>query len=204
MEYVRRSSTILNGDRRIAFDAQAGSAPRVIFLGGFTSDMTGRKATYLAHWAAQSEVAYTRFDYSGHGASDGTFTDGTIGQWTSDALAVIDQSPEPVVLVGSSMGGWIMVLAARARPHRVKGLVGVACAADFTEELIWQRLDDAERQVVAATGRLERPSPYGSTPTVYTHRLIEEAREHLVLQGPIGLDIPLRLLHGRQDADVPW
>ncbi len=204
MKYLRRSSTTLNGDRRIAFDAQTGSAPRVIFLGGFTSDMTGRKATYLAHWAAQSAVAYTRFDYSGHGASDGAFTDGTIGAWTNDALAVIDASPEPLILVGSSMGGWIMVLAALARPDRVKGLVGVASAPDFTEELVWQRLDDAERAAVAAAGRLERPSPYGPAPTIYTHRLIEEARQHLVLQGPIGLDIPVRLLHGRSDTDVPW
>ena len=204
MENKRRSSITLSGDRRIAFDAYSGSAPRVIFLGGFTSDMTGRKATYLAHWAQQTGAAYTRFDYSGHGQSAGAFTDGTIGQWTADALAIIDQGGGPAVLVGSSMGGWIMVLSALARPARVAGLVGIASAPDFTEELIWGRLDGAEKAALVATGRLERASAYGPEPTIYSHRLIEEARQHLVLHGPIALNVPVRLLHGREDADVPW
>lgn len=192
------------GGRRLAVAARTGNAPRVVFLGGFTSDMTGRKATHLLHWAQRHDVAYTRFDYSGHGASSGRFADGTIGQWTADALAVIDTCAEPLVLVGSSMGGWIMVLAALARPERVKGLVGIAAAPDFTEDLIWARLDDEARAVLVKQGRLERPSAYGPEPTIYTHQLIEEARQHLVLGGPIDLDVPVRLLHGAQDADVPW
>lgn len=199
-----QTTIVTPGGRRLAVAVCAGGGPRVVFLGGFTSDMTGRKATHLLHWSQQNGAAYTRFDYSGHGQSSGRFVDGTIGQWTEDALAVIDGCAGPVVLTGSSMGGWIMVLAALARPDRVKGLVGVAAAPDFTEDLIWARLDADARAALARSGQLARPSAYGPEPTIYTHCLVEEARRHLVLRGPIDLDVPVRLLHGRQDTDVPW
>ena len=166
--------------------------------------MTGTKATHLLHWATSHDVAYTRFDYSGHGQSSGRFEDGTIGQWLADALAVIDDCAGDLVLVGSSMGGWLMVLAGLARPARVKGLIGVAAAPDFTEDLIWARLTDAQRAALTRQGRLEQPSRYSPHPTVYTHRLIEEARQRLVLRQPIELDVPVRLLHGGADPDVPW
>ncbi len=177
----------------------------VVFLSGFRSDMTGSKATFLdAHCAARG-LACLRLDYSGHGQSSGAFTDGTIGRWAEEAIAAIDaQSEGPQILVGSSMGGWIMLLAALARPRRVAALIGIAPAPDFTEALIWDRLDDGQREKLLTEGRLEEPSQYSDEPTVITRSLIEEGRRHLLLSAPIGIHCPVRLLHGMADPDVPY
>lgn len=177
----------------------------VVFLSGFRSDMTGSKATFLdAHCAARGR-ACLRLDYSGHGQSSGAFADGTIGRWAEEAIAVIDaQSEGPQILVGSSMGGWIMLLAALARPQRVAGLIGIAPAPDFTETLIWNQLSDSQRDRLLDEGRLEEPSQYSDEPTTITRNLIEEGRRHLLLSAPIGIHCPARLLHGMADPDVPY
>lgn len=176
-----------------------------MFCGGFKSDMTGSKALALEQFCAGDGRAFTRFDYTGHGASSGNFEDGTIGAWTDDAIAIIDNVTEgPLVLVGSSMGGWIMVLAALARPERIKGLVGIAAGPDFTEDLMWARGTAAQRAELMANGRWVRPTAYGDDPYVITRALIEEGRDHLVLRGPIAITCPVHLLHGQLDPDVPW
>ncbi len=159
----------------------------VVFLPGFRSDMTGDKATALAALCRARGQALLLFDYSGHGASGGAFTDGTIGRWTADALAAIDGLTEGrLVLVGSSMGGWIGLLAALARPDRVAGFVGVAAAPDFTEALMWETMMPAERATLERDGVLQVPSAYGE-PTPITRALIEEGRDHLLLGAPIAL-----------------
>ena len=189
----------------LAYRKSAGGSPTVVWLGGFTSDMTGTKASALEVHCRERGFGYVRFDYQGHGASSGRFEEGTVGRWASDAVAVLDRLTEgPVVLVGSSMGGWLMVLAARARPDRVAGLVGIASAPDFTEELLWPRLGEAGQRELMERGEVPIPNPYGPEPTPVTRRLIEEGREHLVLGGPVPLACPVRLLHGLEDADVPW
>lgn len=180
-----------------------GSTPTVVFLPGFRSDMNGSKALDLAEFCADRGQAMLRLDYSGHGESGGRFEDGTIGRWTADALAVIDQTVGDIVLVGSSMGGWIALLAALARPGRVVGLLGIAAAPDFTERLMWQAMAPAERAALQRDGVLPVPSQYGDAYPI-TLQLIEEGREHLLLDAPIGLNCPVRLLHGQQDPDVPW
>ncbi|HVZ01856.1 MAG TPA: alpha/beta fold hydrolase [Dongiaceae bacterium] len=179
--------------------------PTVVFLGGFKSDMTGSKATALDGFCNARGLAFLRFDYSGHGASGGDFLDGTISRWTADALAVIDKlTAGPLILAGSSMGGWIMLLAALQRRERVRGLVGVAAAPDFTEALIWRALSGGDQHRLMAQGRLEQPSEYSAEPYVITRALIEDGRRHLLLQDAIDLDMPVRLLHGMADPDVPW
>ncbi len=181
-----------------------GKGPTLVFLPGFNSDMNGSKALDLAEFCAEQGQALLRFDYSGHGQSGGRFEDGTIGRWTADALAVIDRlTTGKILLVGSSMGGWIALLAALARPARMAGLVGIAAAPDFTERLMWEAMSPAERATLQRSGVLLVPSQYGE-PYPVTLRLIEEGREHLLLQAPILLDCPVRLLHGQQDPDVPW
>ena len=180
-----------------------GSTPTVVFLPGFRSDMNGSKALDLAEFCADRGQAMLRLDYSGHGESGGRFEDGTIGRWTADALAVIDQTVGDIVLVGSSMGGWIALLTALARPGRVVGLLGIAAAPDFTERLMWQAMAPAERIALQRDGVLPVPSQYGDAYPI-TLQLIEEGREHLLLDAPIGLNCPVRLLHGQQDPDVPW
>jgi pimeloyl-ACP methyl ester carboxylesterase len=189
--------------KRLATDRTRDCAG-IIFLPGFRSDMAGTKATFLDDFCAARELGCVRFDYSGHGASSGRFEDGTIGAWAEDAIAVIDRATDgPLVLVGSSMGGWIMLLAALARPDRIAGLVGLAPAPDFTEALIWSRLSDEERDLLLRAGRIEQPSAYSEEPTIVTRALIEEGRRHLLLSAPIGIGCPVRLLHGMADPDVP-
>lgn len=179
--------------------------PGIVFLPGFASDMTGSKASALATWAAARGQGMLRFDYSGHGRSSGRFRDGTIGRWTDDALAIIDGLTEgPQILVGSSMGGWIMVLAALARPARVAALVGIAAAPDFTEELMWGRMPAAQREALIRDGIIRQPSQYADSPYEISRALIEDGRRHLVLQGRIDITCPVRLLHGMADPDVPW
>jgi pimeloyl-ACP methyl ester carboxylesterase len=189
----------------IAYRTFAGKSPGVMFCGGFKSDMTGTKGTALeAHCRAQGR-AYTRFDYFGHGESSGRFEDGTIGRWAEDAVAVLDAVTQgSQVLVGSSMGGWIMLLAARARLERVKGLVGIAPAPDFTEDLIPQRWTPERLAEVKQKGVIYLPSQYGEEPYAYTWKLIEDGAKHRVLDKPIRFAGPVRLLHGMADPDVPW
>ena len=190
--------------RRIAYETQPGQGPGVVFLGGFKSDMRGAKAEYLADWAAREGRAFLRFDYSGHGESSGAFEDGTIGAWAADAMAAIAALTEgPQVLVGSSMGGWISLLVARAMPERVAGLVGIAAAPDFTEDGYWAAATPAQREALLRDGRWELPSEYSDAPYVITRHLIEDGRNHLVLRSPLALPFPVRLLQGTADPDVP-
>ncbi|MDO9637970.1 MAG: alpha/beta fold hydrolase [Pseudotabrizicola sp.] len=191
-------------DRRIAFHRMAGQGPGVVFLGGFKSDMTGTKALFLQDWAAQQGRAFLRFDYSGHGQSSGDVLDGAIGDWFEDALAAITTlTAGPQILVGSSMGGWIALLLARAMPQRVAGLVGIAAAPDFTEDSMWAGFSDAQRQTLETAGRVELPSDYADQPYIITRRLIEEGRSRLVLRDDLDLPFPVRLLQGTADTDVP-
>lgn len=189
--------------RRIAYDFTAGQGPCVVFLGGFKSDMTGTKAVYLKAWAKAQGRAFLRLDYSGHGASEGAFLDGAIGDWFEDALAVImGVTKGPLILVGSSMGGWIALLLAKAIPARIVGLVGIAAAPDFTEDSMWASFTPAQRAALAA-GQIELPSDYSDAPYIITRRLIEEGRNRLVLRAPLDLPFPVRLLQGTADTDVP-
>ena len=193
------------GREAIAYRRVEGAGPGVMFLGGFMSDMTGTKATALEAHCRRAGRAFVRFDYSGHGQSGGAFRDGTIGAWRDDALAVLDEAAcGPQILVGSSMGGWVMLLVALARPERTAGLVGVAAAPDFTEDLIWSTLDDETRRRLTETGAIELPCDYDEDPYPITVGLIEEGRNHLLLRAPIALDCPIHLLQGMADDDVPW
>ncbi|MFS8036013.1 alpha/beta hydrolase [Xanthobacter sp. AM11] len=195
--------------RDIAVRTLPGAAPGLFWLGGFKSDMTGTKAEALAGWAAANGRANVRFDYSGHGASGGAFEDGTISHWLEEAVAVFDRATTgPQVVVGSSMGGWIALLLARllaARGHtRVKALVLVAPAPDFTEALMWERFPPPVRGLIETTGRFLKPSLYGEEPYVITRSLIEDGRRHLLLGAPFAVGCPVRILQGARDEDVPW
>jgi pimeloyl-ACP methyl ester carboxylesterase len=191
-------------DRRIAYHRVPGKSPAVLFCGGFTSDMTGTKALELERWCRAGGRAYLRFDYSGHGRSDGRFEDGTIGAWTEDALAIVDQvASGPLVVVGSSMGGWIMLLVALARPERVQALVGIAAAPDLTEDLLLPQATEEQHRDLDRQGFWMQPSAYGE-PHPVTAKLLEDGRRHLLLRDPIPITCPVHLLHGQSDPDVPW
>ena len=182
-----------------------GERPGIVFLSGFASDMTGTKGTALASRALERGQAFLRFDYSGHGQSSGAFRDGTIGRWTADALAAIDRLTDgPQILIGSSMGGWIMLLVALARPERIAGLVGIAAAPDFTEDLMWAAMPPEMRSRLLADGLVHEPSQYQDAPLEITRTLIEDGRRHLLLRGDIAIRCPVCLLHGMADPDVPW
>ena len=192
------------GSATIAFRRTEGTSPGVLFCGGFQSDMTGTKAMALEAWAKEQGRAFVRFDYQGHGASSGRFIDGTIGGWAEDARQVFDRATSgPQIIVGSSMGAWIMLLVALSRPERLAGLVGIASAPDFTEDLIWSTLKPEQRLELLDDEVLRLPSEYGES-TPITLKLIDEARRHLLLRGPIRLGCPVRLIQGMMDADVPW
>ena len=189
----------------IAYHFTPGKSPGVVFLTGFMSDMDGAKALALQVWPGARGRAFLRFDYTGHGASSGEFTDGTIGRWADDAVRVLDRVAEgPQVLVGSSMGGWIMLLAAMARPDRVAGLLGSAAAPDFTEDLMAKMLTPDQRRALARDGLVKVPNDYGDAPYPISMSLIEEARDHMLLGSEIPIDCPVRLIHGLEDCDVPW
>jgi pimeloyl-ACP methyl ester carboxylesterase len=198
--------------RGIAVRAQAGAAPGLFWLGGYKSDMKGTKAVALADWAAQAGRACVRFDYSGHGESEGAFTDGTIGRWLADSLAVFDACCEgPQILIGSSMGGWLALLLTRELKRRpapqaasIAGMVLIAPAVDFTEELMWKRFTPEIKRELEDTGVWARPSQYSPEPYLVTRQLIEEGRKHLLLGGLIETGCPVRILQGVEDPDVPW
>jgi pimeloyl-ACP methyl ester carboxylesterase len=201
------------GERRaLAVRARTGAAPGLFWLSGYKSDMKGTKAEALARWAEANGRACVRFDYSGHGESGGVFTDGTIGGWLADSLAVFDACCRgPQVLVGSSMGGWLALLLSRALRRRqqngpafLAGMVLVAPAVDFTEELMWKRFTPEIKGELEEKGAWTRPSAYSPEPYVVTRRLIEEGRDHLLLGGMIETGCPVRILQGVEDPDVPW
>lgn len=197
--------------RRIAVRARSGDAPGLLWLGGFKSDMKGTKAQALDEWAGENRRACVRFDYSGHGESGGDFANGTIGQWLEESLAVFEACCEgPQVAIGSSMGGWMALLLARALAKRkgacratLAGLVLIAPAPDFTEELMWKNFSPEIRDELETKGVWYRPSEYGD-PYPITRNLIEEGRNHLLLGGAINVGCPVRILQGAQDPDVPW
>lgn len=195
--------TLFHDDRRVAYRHRPGAGPTLVFLPGYMSDMGGTKALALDAWAAARGRACLRLDYSGCGASGGRFADGTISRWRDDALAVIDAvAPGPLVVVGSSLGGWIALLVALARPAQVGALVTIAAAPDFTD---WGLdLTDAERAGVAAGIGIERPSAYGDEPYGYSAALIADGARTRLLGGEIAIDAAVRLLHGQADGDVPW
>ncbi len=187
--------------RRIAYDLTKGKGPGVVFLGGFRSDKEGTKALYLEQWTRETGRAFLRFDYSGHGSSGGVFEDGAIGDWAEDAAAALGLTEGPQILVGSSMGGWIALLLARAMPERVAGLVTIAAAPDFTEDGFWAEMTDEMRDRFSTQGHIDYPSDYGD-PYRITRRLIEEGRGNLVLRSPLSLPFPVRFLQGTADEDV--
>ncbi len=192
---------------KIAFRRSAGAPglTGVVWMGGFHSDMLGEKASTLHQRITGAGRSFVRFDYLGHGESGGRFEDGTIGRWRSDALAVLDRLTEgPVVVVGSSMGGWMALLAALARPERVKGLVLLAPAPDFTDKLMWASFDESQRKQIMEQGFWTRPSDYDPAGYPITKMLIEEGRDWNILDGQIALDVPVRILQGGLDPDVPW
>jgi pimeloyl-ACP methyl ester carboxylesterase len=197
--------------RKIAVRARAGSAPGLFWLSGFNSDMQGTKALALDAWAAEQGRACVRFDYSGHGVSGGAFIDGTIGRWLEESLAVFDAFCQgPQIVIGSSMGGWMALLLAREIARRrgtgraaLAGLVLIAPAPDFTEELMWKGFSPQVRQEIETRGVWLRPSEYGE-PYPITKALIEEGRNHLLLGSTIEVGCPVRILQGAQDPDVPW
>lgn len=195
------------GGARIAYRRTTGNPARtgVVWLGGFHSDMKGEKATVLHAACAEAGRSFVRFDYLGHGESSGEFGHGTIGRWRSDALAVVDRLTEgPLVLVGSSMGGWMAILVALARPERAKGLVLLAPAPDFTDKLMWASFDESQRRQIMEQGFWTRPSDYDPAGYPITRELITEGREWNVLDAEIAIDAPVRILHGGLDPDVPW
>ena len=196
--------------RRIAVRIRDGTAPGLFWLGGFRSDMGGTKAVALDHWAGTQGRACIRFDYSGHGESSGDFAEGTIGRWLEDSTAVFERfATGPSVLIGSSMGGWLALLLVQALKRRqlagsIAGLVPIAPAADFTEELMWKKFSPQVQRQIETEGAWQRPSQYSEAPYPITRGLIEEGRKHLLLGGLIETGCPVRILQGVQDPDVPW
>ena len=191
----------IGGGLRLAYRNRPGRGPAILFLPGYMSDMEGGKATALDAWAAAEGRAMIRFDYAGCGASDGNFEEQTLAGWRDNVLAIMHEVADgPVVLVGSSMGGWLMLLAALAWPDRVAGLAGIAAAPDFT----YWGFSQEQKMTILREGRLEQPSPYGEAPYVTTRAFWESGEGLRLLHGEIAIDCPVRLLHGQADADVPW
>ncbi len=188
--------------RKLAYEQLEGAAPGVVFMGGFKSDMQGSKAQHLAAWAKREGRAFLRFDYSGHGQSSGEFTDGCIGDWAEETNEIVSAlTVGPQVVVGSSMGGWMALLLARAKPEKIYGFVGIASAPDFTEDSMWDGFNAAQKAEMERDGQVALPSEYGE-PYIITKRLIEDGRKQLVLRSPLRLPFPVRLLHGTADEDV--
>ncbi|MBI78804.1 MAG: alpha/beta hydrolase [Rhodospirillaceae bacterium] len=189
----------------IAYHKIVGKEPNIVFLGGYMSDMDGTKAISFQNHCQSHGLSYLRFDYSGHGRSSGEFIKGTIKQWSDDTICVIDQLTQgPLILVGSSMGGWIMMLAALARPERIRGLIGIAAAPDFTEQLMWNRFPAKIKQTLLREKIYYQPTEYSDKPYPITLNLIEDARQNLILDKPIPIKCPVHLFQGQKDNTVPW
>lgn len=190
---------------RLAYRYQNGAAPTIVFCPGFLSDMTGSKAEALSQWCEKTGHAFLRFDYSGHGQSEGQAVDGSIEHWRDDTLALLEAVTNgPLLLVGSSMGGWISLLAAHTIPHRIIGLLLVAPAPDFTDWGMAQKFTPEQLQELEHTGRIAIPSAYGPEPYVYTKALLESGARCRLMDRSIALNMRVRILHGQQDPDVPW
>ena len=206
-DFLTRAETD-RGPQKLAYAQQSGdpeNRPGVVFCGGFRSDMTGTKAMALAAWARAQNRDYIRFDYFGHGASSGTFTDGTISHWRGDIPHILDRlCDRPQILVGSSFGGWLSLLATLDRPEKVAGLVLIAPAVDMTERLMWARFSDAARARLMQDGLIYDPSEYDPEGYPISKTLIEDGRQHLLLDTDIPINVPLRILHGQKDDAVPW
>ncbi|WP_171126472.1 MULTISPECIES: carboxylesterase [unclassified Ruegeria] len=188
--------------RRLAYHKSEGAGPTVVFLGGLKSDMEGTKAVHLEAWAKERGQAFLRFDYSGHGESGGAFEEGCIGDWHEDTAAAVAELTEgPLIVVGSSMGGWQALLLAKMMPDRIAGLVTIAAAPDFTEDGYWASFTDAQKQALEEVGHVELPSDY-MEPYIITKRMIEDGRARLVLRSPLELPFPVRFLQGTEDTAV--
>ena len=191
----------------LAYQAQGGentALPTIVFLTGFCSDMEGTKASFLSYICEAAKQNYIRFDYSGHGVSGGKFEDGCIGVWLQDTLDIVDRlTTGPLVLVGSSMGGWIGLLATIARPERVAGYIGLAAAPDFTRDIISKATSEMRLQL-SNTGSFPLPNDYSPNAYHITQRLIDEGERHILLDGPIAITCPVRLVQGMKDIEVPW
>ena len=188
----------------IAYNKVEGNLPGLIFMSGFMSDMNGSKALALEQHCRERGLAFLRFDYMGHGNSSGNFADGTIGLWAENALTAFDELTEgPQIIIGSSMGGWMMILTAVSRPERVAGLVGIAAAPDFTEDLLPKQLTEIQLSKIQEDGFVVIPSEY-EIPYTITKNLLDDGTQHLVLRNEIPVDCPVRLLHGLEDTSVPW
>ena len=195
----------LDGNERLAYRRISGGGTGIVFLCGHGSDMEGTKALEAEAWARDTGRPFLRFDYRGHGLSSGDFLDGNISSWTSDCLAAFDALTDgPQILVGSSLGGWLMLNVALARPDRVTGLVGIAAAPDFTEDLLWAEFTDEQRRRIEADGVIALPNPYADEPVKYPWHLITDGRNNLRLRGGLDITCPVHLLHGMKDAEVPW
>lgn len=189
---------------RLAYRHTPGNTPGVLFCPGFNSDMQGTKALALDAWCQQQGIQYTRFDYHGHGESDGLFEQGSIGRWRDDAIAILDEATSgPQIIVGSSMGGWIMLLIALQRAQRLAGLVGIASAPDFTRRMQEHGLDARQLRQLQETGYCEMPNDYDE-PYRISQAMLDEGDRHLLLESEIAIDLPVRLIHGQRDTDVPW
>lgn len=191
----------------LAYRKQEGadkSLPTILFLTGFCSDMEGTKAAFLADECAKRGQSYVRFDYRGHGISEGRFEDGTIGLWTQDALDILDRIADgKVILIGSSMGGWISLLVALKRRDRIHAVIGLAAAPDFTRE-IGDKATPEQNTLLKSEGRFPLPNDYSDKPYIITQNLIDDGEDYCLLDGPIAIDVPVRLIQGMKDADVPW
>ena len=195
----------LENGKELAYQYQPGTGPAIVFLGGYASDMSGTKAEFLASYCAKIGKEFIRFDYSGHGQSNGDFDRGTIGQWKDDAIAVIQHcTSSNLLLVGSSMGGWIMLLIATLLKDRIHSLIGIAAAPDFSEDLMWSQFDKDTQNKLYSDGIIYLPSEYNDEGIPLRKEFIDDGRCHLVLRKPIELQCPIRLLHGLLDKDVPW
>ncbi len=195
----------INADLSIAYHQLSGRQPGVIYCNGFMSDMSGTKATYIEQRCREQGRAFVHFDYRGHGLSNSNLQDGNISLWLADALAVLDQlTTGEHIIIGSSMGAWIALLVARARPERIQKIITIAAAPDFTENLIWAQLSIEQQQQLLNNETLYFPSHYGVEPYAITRQFIEDGRKNLLLNAPIDIHCPVHLFHGMQDADVPW
>ena len=195
----------IGGGEQLAYRRLKGSGTGVTFLCGHGSDMDGTKALEVEAWARETGRSCLRFDYRGHGLSSGDFLDGNISSWTSDCIAALDALAEgPQILVGSSLGGWLMLNVALARPERIAGLIGIAAAPDFTEDLLWAEFTDEQRARIETDGVIALPNPYSDEPVKYPWHLITDGRDNLRLRGGLEITCPVHLLHGMQDEEVPW
>ena len=189
----------------IDYEEIEGTGPGLVFLHGLNSDRGGTKARALQEHCRTNGRAFLTFDMFGHGESTGIFSHGGIGRWTEDTVAVLDAlTSGPQVLIGSSMGGWVMLRAAMECGKRVAGLIGIAAAPDFTEDLIWESMTEDQQRTLLEKGFIEQPNDYDEDPFIISRYLIEDGRSHLVLRNPIDISVPVRLIHGQKDIDVPW